>query len=327
MERLDPVRFADWMKVSPLIQSRRWRVAIDTSGGPTVTQSTIWVGLDVHKDSITAAIFECDEPRAEIQKLFSDLHKVRRLFRLLPRQLTTRGPVRSCCEASGAGFVLQRALSDHGYHCEVVAPSLIPRKPGDCRKTDRVDAIMLAKLLLSEHLPPIDVPGVEQEAVRGLVRSRHSVIADVKRTKRRISGFLLRQGLRFVGTETVRTGLVPSERSSGDYERRGPLTKAGNSEVRRVVIEAGWNNRHQAGSTPALSRLRQGQPPEIVAIAAKAQHRLSRKFRRLWERKHPNVAVVSVAREACGFVWAIMNAAPQHQPRRSEENGPRGEAP
>jgi transposase len=366
-----------------------------------VTQSTIWVGLDVHKDSITAAILEGDEPRAEIVKLSSDLHKVRRLF----RRLSARGPLRSCYEASGAGFVLQRSLSAQGYHCEVVAPSLIPRKPGDRRKTDRIDAIMLAKLLRSGHLTPVDVPGIEQEAVRGLVRYRHSVIEDVKRTKRRISGFLLRQGLRFDGTKTAWTkkyriwiaqtrrelegpaqitlalqlehleyletklraiddeierisrcepyrqfvdalqclrgvkiltamtlateigditrfrspralmawtGLVPSERSSGDYERRGSITKAGNSEVRRVLIEAGWNNRHQAGSTLTLSRRRQGQPPEVVAIAMKAQHRLSKKFRHLWERKHPNVAVVSVARELCGFVWAIMNAAPQH---------------
>ena len=107
-------------------------------------------------------------------------------------------------------------------------------------------------------------------------------------------------------------GLVPSERSSGDYERRGPITKAGNSEVRRVLIEAAWNNRHRAAADLIVKRRRQGQDPVAVAIAVKAQHRLSTKFRRLWEKKHPNVAVVSVARELCGFVWAIMNTAPQH---------------
>lgn len=313
-------------------------------------QPTIWVGLDVHKDSITAAILEGDEAQGEVVRLANELNKVRRLF----RRLASRGPVRSCYEASGVGFVLQRRLSDDGFACEVVAPSLIPRKPGDRRKTDRLDAIALAKLLRSGHLTPVEVPSVEQEAIRGLVRYRHSVVRELKRTKLRISGCLLRQGLRFDGTKSawtkkyrawvaqVRrdldgpaqvtlslqlehleyletklralmawTGLVPSERSSGDYERRGPITKAGNSEVRRVLIEAAWNNRHRGGSNLVLRRRRQGKSPEAVAIAVKAQHRLSKKFRRLWERKHPNVAVVSVARELCGFVWAIMNTAPQ----------------
>ena len=106
-------------------------------------------------------------------------------------------------------------------------------------------------------------------------------------------------------------GLVPSERSSGDREKRGPITKAGNGHVRRILIEAAWNNRHKSGSDLILQRRRQGQNPEAVAIAMKAQHRLSKTFRRLWERKHPNVAVVSVARELCGFVWAIMRTTPQ----------------
>ena len=119
--------------------------------------STIWVGLDVHKDSITAAILEGDDSRAEVIRLTSDLNKIRKLF----RRLSVRGPVRSCYEASGAGFVLQRTLSQDGYHCEVVAPSLIPRKPGDRRKTDRIDAIALAKLLRSGHLTPVEVPTEE----------------------------------------------------------------------------------------------------------------------------------------------------------------------
>jgi len=363
--------------------------------------STIWVGLDVHKDSVTAAILDGDEPQAEVIRMSSDLNKIRRLF----RRLSARGAIRSCYEASGSGFVLHRALTDHGYACEVVAPSLIPRKPGDRRKTDRIDAIQLAKLLRSGHLTSVEVPSEEQEAVRGIVRYRAVLKQEAKRAKHRICGFLLGQGLTFDGTksnwtkkhriwvaqvrcelegpaqlclsmelehleyletqinaldteverisrrapyrETVEAlqclrgvktltamtlateigdvtrfrspralmawvGLVPSERSSGDRERRGPITKAGNSEVRRVLIEAGWNNRHKARSTLNLKRRRQGQNPTAVAIAVKAQHRLSKKFQRLWERKHPNVAVVAVARELTGFVWAIMNTAPQH---------------
>jgi transposase len=108
-------------------------------------------------------------------------------------------------------------------------------------------------------------------------------------------------------------GLVPSERSSGDRERRGPITKAGNTHARRVLIEAAWNNRHNAGADLILNRRRQGQAPEVMAIALKAQHRLSRRFYHLSHKKHLHVAITAVARELCGFVWAIMKAAPCHQ--------------
>ncbi len=91
-----------------------------------------WIGLDVHKESITAAILEGDSQDPDVVKTSGDLTKVRRLF----RRLSKNGPVRACYEASGAGFVLQRVLTRDGYHCEVIAPSLIPRKPGDRRKTD-----------------------------------------------------------------------------------------------------------------------------------------------------------------------------------------------
>jgi transposase len=107
-------------------------------------------------------------------------------------------------------------------------------------------------------------------------------------------------------------GLVPSERSSGERERRGPITKAGNTHCRRVLVEAAWNNRHRSGADLILKRRRQGQAPDVVAIALKAQHRLYKKFLRLDHKKHRHVAITAVARELCGFVWAILNAAPQH---------------
>jgi transposase len=106
-------------------------------------------------------------------------------------------------------------------------------------------------------------------------------------------------------------GLVPSEHSSGDREHRGPITKAGNKHARRVLVEAAWNNHHRAAADLILNRRRQGQPPEIVAIAVKAQHRLSRRFHHLSRTKHLHVAITAVARELCGFVWAILKAAPR----------------
>ena len=107
-------------------------------------------------------------------------------------------------------------------------------------------------------------------------------------------------------------GLVPSEHSSGNREYRGSITKAGNVHVRRLLVEAAWNNRHNAAAALVLKRRRQGQPPEIVAIAMKAQLRLVNKFLRLDKRKHRHVAITAVARELCGFVWAILMALPEH---------------
>jgi len=359
-----------------------------------------WIGLDVHADSITAAILEGDREQPEIIKLSGDLMKVRRLF----RHLSKKAPVRACYEATGAGFVLQRVLTNDGFHCEVIAPSLIPRKPGDHRKTDRLDAVMLARLYRSGHLTPVHVPTEDMEALRRLLRLRYTYQIYCKATKNRISGMLRNHGfvfteakstwtkkhrqwltklrlelcgplqtalatelehleylqtqrealdaelqrfaqshpyrhrvetlccLRGVKTLTALTllceiddvrrfrsprglmayfGLVPSERSSGDKERKGPITKAGNIHARRLLIEAAWNNRHRSGADLILKRRRQGQPPAIVAIAMKAQHRLYKKFWRLDQRKHRHVAITAVARELCGFVWAILNAVPQ----------------
>jgi transposase len=362
----------------------------------------MWVGLDVHAESITAAVLEGDREEAEVIRLSGDLMKVRRLF----RRLAKRGVVRSCYEASGAGFVLHRVLRDDGFHCEVIAPSLIPRKPGDRRKTDRLDAVMLARLYRSGHLTAVHVPSEDQEALRRLLRLRYTYQCYCTATKHRISGILRNHGhvftegkstwtkthrrwlarlgdqlegplqttlrtelehleylemqrtvlddeiirysetptyripvealccLRGVKTLTAMTlvaeiddvrrfrspralmayfGLVPTEKSSGDKERRGPITKAGNIHARRLLVEAAWNNRHQIRAELILNRRRQGQPPPIVAIAMKAQHRLHKKFWRLDHRKHRHVAITAVARELCGFVWAILRTTPQVQ--------------
>jgi transposase len=358
---------------------------------------SIYVGLDVHAKSITAAILYGDSPDAEVINLSYDLMKLRRLF----RRLSEKGQVRACYEASGAGFVLQRSLTQNGFHCDVIAPSLIPRKPGDRRKTDRLDAVMLARLYRSGHLTVVHVPTEDHEALRRLLRLRTTYQLYCKATKHRISGILRNHGFAFTQGKSTWTkkhrlwladtrntlhgplqtaltvelehleylesqrlaldtqleqsalvepyrqhvealcclrgvklltaltllveiddirrfpsprglmaffGLVPSERSSGDKEHRGPITKAGNTHVRRLLVEAAWNNRYRAGAELILKRRRQGQPPGVVAIALKAQHRLYKKFIRLDQRKHRHVAVVAVARELCGFVWAIMMA-------------------
>lgn len=98
-------------------------------------------------------------------------------------------------EAGPTGYALHRQLTDLGVECDVVAPSLIPRKPGDRVKTDRRDAVMLARLLRSGDLTPVWVPDEAHEALRNLVRSRGDAKADALRAKHRLSKFLLRQGV------------------------------------------------------------------------------------------------------------------------------------
>jgi transposase len=103
-------------------------------------------------------------------------------------------------------------------------------------------------------------------------------------------------------------GLVPSEHSSGERERRGGITKAGNRHVRRVLVEAAWHYRHAPAVGVALRERRKGQPGEVIALADKAQERLHRRYWRLTVRgnKPHAKAVVAVARELVGFLWAVL---------------------
>jgi transposase len=106
-------------------------------------------------------------------------------------------------------------------------------------------------------------------------------------------------------------GLVPSEHSSGASQRRGSITRAGNAHVRRVLVEAGWHYRHSPrGSSTRVKKRREGQAPEVIEVARKAEMRLHAKYQRLvlGKGKRPTVAVVAVARELAGFVWAISRA-------------------
>lgn len=104
-------------------------------------------------------------------------------------------------------------------------------------------------------------------------------------------------------------GLVPSEYSSGGREKRGRITKSGNSHARRVLVEAAWAYRHRPGVGPRARRAAANQPPEILTRVAKAQQRLHGKYARLIGRgKRSQLAATAVARELCGFVWSVMVA-------------------
>jgi len=101
-------------------------------------------------------------------------------------------------------------------------------------------------------------------------------------------------------------GLVPGEHSSGPKRRQGSITKAGNSAARRMLVEIAWHYQHPARVTPIIATRQDQLPKAITDIAWKAQLRLNAKFKRLLARRVlKNKAVVAVARELAGFVWAI----------------------
>jgi len=104
-------------------------------------------------------------------------------------------------------------------------------------------------------------------------------------------------------------GLVPREYSSGGKEKRGGITKTGNTRVRRLLVEAAWSYRHRPALGERVRAAIEGQPAVVVEYAKKAQARLHRRYTRLVSRGKPSqVAVTAVARELCAFTWGLMTA-------------------
>ena len=102
-------------------------------------------------------------------------------------------------------------------------------------------------------------------------------------------------------------GLVPSENSSGERERRGPITRAGNTHARRLLVEAAWHHRHRPALSLPLRKRRQGQPAWVLTIADRAQERLWRRWCRMTFRGKPTQkVVVAMARELVGYIWAVL---------------------
>src|SRR6058998_3503991 len=163
---------------------------------------TLYVGLDVHKDSIAVA-YAPEARDADVVALGTIGTRQCDIDKLI-RQLQSKGPAQLVFvyEAGPCGYWLYRYLTRKGFACHIVAPSLIPRKPGDRVKTDRRDAMTLARLMRSGDLSAIYVPGIEDEALRDLSRGRDDAMQDLKRSKRRLKSFLLRQDIRYEGRAT-----------------------------------------------------------------------------------------------------------------------------
>lgn len=152
---------------------------------------TIYIGMDVHKDSTTVAVLpEGAKAPTRVERLSSDLQKLRRFLDRLAKE----GELRCCYEASGAGYVLQRAMRDWGYQCEVIAPSLIPKKPGVQRKHDKRDAAGLAELYRAGLLTPVRIPSEAEERVRDIVRLRETLQHEVMKSRHYVLKFMARRG-------------------------------------------------------------------------------------------------------------------------------------
>ena len=363
-----------------------------------MSQDITFIGLDVHKRSIAVAARAPGSPVHE-ERLPNERAAVARWARRWKRR--SGGELQVAYEAGACGYALQRQLEGLGIACQVVAPSLIPRKPGERIKTDRRDARKLAEYLQGGHLTPVHPPTPAQEAARDLCRAREDAKQDRMRCRHRLSKLLLRRGLSYtpgrkhwtgahrawlaklsfdapaaqivfddyrlalaqldaridaldrqievlsqqapyraavgalrcfrgIDTRTAFglvtelhsiehfdrpsrlmafVGLVPSEASSGERQRRGAITKAGNGHARKLLIEAAWHARHKPAIPVALRKRREGQPPEVIAMADIAQQRLYRRYWHLVQRGKPTtVAATAVARELAGFVWAALRA-------------------
>jgi transposase len=159
---------------------------------------TLYVGMDVHKESIAVA-YVAQEHGAEVVSLGTIGTRQCDIDKLL-RHLQSKGPqLVFVYEAGPCGYWRYRSLTKKGFVCWVIAPSLIPKKPGDRVKTDRRDARQLARLMRSGDLTPVYVPAVDDEAIRDLRRAREDTLRDLKAAKLRRKAFLLRHDIRYTG--------------------------------------------------------------------------------------------------------------------------------
>lgn len=158
-------------------------------------QFSKYVGLDVHKDSISIAIAEGGQP-----EFYGEISNRPEAISRLLKRMSPHGEVISYCyEAGPCGYGLYRQIKKTGHECHVVAPSLIPRKAGDRVKTDRRDSMNLARLHRAGELTSVWVPDQEQEALRDLTRARADMKDMERRTRQRLGGFLLRHDKKYPG--------------------------------------------------------------------------------------------------------------------------------
>jgi len=156
-------------------------------------QLITYIGLDVHKETIAVALAEAGK-RNEVRE-YGKIANTPAAVKALVAKLARNGhELRFCYEAGPCGYGIQRQLTASKHDCIVVAPSMLPRRPGERIKTDRRDAINLAKLHRAGELTPVWVPDEAHEAIRDLVRARLAAVRTLRQARQQLSSFLLRHG-------------------------------------------------------------------------------------------------------------------------------------
>ena len=363
-------------------------------------KSIMYIGMDVHKESVEIAIAE--EGSQEVRRYGRIDGKAESLAGVVRKLVASGKELRFVYEAGPCGYYLYRQLKERGLACKVVAPSMVPKKSGDRIKTDRRDAVNLARLERAGELTAVHVPEPEDEAMRDLSRAREAAKRAETQARHQLQGLLLRHGLKYGGktpwskahwlwladvklpqpaqqivfqeyvdaiseaqsreerlVTQIRTllpqwrlapvvqalqalrgvslvtavimvaevgdlrrftkprqlmaylGLVPSEHSSGARRRLGAITKAGNSHVRRVLVESAWAYRLPARVSRIIRQRQEQLAKPVCEIAWQAQLRLCARYRRLTLKGKPKqVVVTAIARELAAFMWAIASQVP-----------------
>ena len=193
-----------------------------------------YLGLDVHKDSVAVAIAVQD---GEVRAYGNIGGKLADMDRLIKKLEKPGIELRFCYEAGPTGYVLCRHLRQQGYICQIVAPSLIPRKASDHVKTNRRDATQVARLYRAGELTFITVPDAEDEAVRDLVRARLSAINDQRQAQRHAPApgtELLRQN-QLEKPSPQRPGSLRNKRGQPSTPRDHWITRSVNSQNRSLA--------------------------------------------------------------------------------------------
>lgn len=190
-----------------------------------------FIGLDVHKDTIAAAVADVgrDEPRF-LGTVGSDLGQVLKILKKQgkPEELLV------VYEAGPTGYVLARHLRERGYACEVIAPNKMPRRQGDRLKTDRRDALTLARLSRSGDLVNVHVPDAADESMRDLSRAREDAVRARQKARQQLKGLLLRHGFRYAGKKSW---TAAHERYLASLKLPGPAQQIAFTEYRHAVRE------------------------------------------------------------------------------------------
>ncbi|MGH8219175.1 MAG: IS110 family transposase [Steroidobacteraceae bacterium] len=193
---------------------------------------TSFVGLDVHKDTIAMAVAEAgrEEPRfvGTLAPQWGPLSKAL-------GHLGARQSLQIVYEAGPCGYTLARELLEHGYACEVIAPSKIARRPGDRIKTDRRDAVLLARQARAGELVSVTIPDARDEALRDLSRAREDAVRARLKARQQLKAMLLRHGHRYTGKSSW---TAAHERYLADVSFAHPAQHIAFTEYRQAVREA-----------------------------------------------------------------------------------------